>query len=83
MHGSSLYVYASMCSCVCMQRVYMYARVCVGVYAWIELIHICECLLVYARVKFICIRKLFTSVYAFIVNIICIGIDFILVCMGI
>ncbi len=34
----------------------------------------------YACVKFICIRKLFTSVYAFITNIICIGMDFILVC---
>ncbi len=34
----------------------------------------------YACVKFICIRKLFTSVYAFITNIRCIGMDFILVC---
>ncbi len=42
MHGSSLYVYASMYRCVCMQRVYMYVRVFIGVYAWI---------------KFICIRK--------------------------
>ncbi len=33
----------------------------------------------YACVKFICIRKLF-NVYAFITNIICIGMDFILVC---
>ncbi len=34
----------------------------------------------YACVKFICICKLFTSVYAFITNIRCIGMDFILVC---
>ncbi len=42
MHGSSLYVYASMYRCICMQRVYMYVRVFISVYAWI---------------KFICIRK--------------------------
>ncbi len=34
----------------------------------------------YACVKFICMRKIFTIVYAFITNIICIGMDFILVC---
>ncbi len=55
MHGSSLYVYASvyrcvcmdqvyMYRCVCMHRVYMYMRVFIGVYAWIEFICICECL---------------------------------------
>ncbi len=32
MHGSSLYVYASMYRCVCMQRVYMYVRVFLWVY---------------------------------------------------
>ncbi len=42
MHGSSLYVYASMYRCVCMQRVYMYVRVFIGVYAWIKFICICE-----------------------------------------
>ncbi len=42
MHGSSLYVCASMYRCVCMQRVYMYVRVFIGEYAWI---------------KFICIRE--------------------------
>ncbi len=42
MHGSSLYVYASMYRCVCMQRVYMYVRVFIGEYTWI---------------KFICIRE--------------------------
>ncbi len=34
----------------------------------------------YACVKFICMRKLFTIVYAFTTNIICIGMDYILVC---
>ncbi len=38
----------------------------------------CECL--YAWIKFICICKSFTSIYAFITNIRCIGMDFILVC---
>ncbi len=42
MHGSSLYVYASMYRCDCAYRVYMYVRVFIGVYAWI---------------KFICIRE--------------------------
>ncbi len=42
MHGSSLYVYASMYRCVCAHQVYMYVRVFIGVYAWI---------------KFICIRE--------------------------
>ncbi len=32
MHGSSLYVYASMYRCVCIQRVYMYVRVFLWVY---------------------------------------------------
>ncbi len=41
-HGSSLYVYASMYRCVCMQRVYMYVRVFIGVYAWIKFICIHE-----------------------------------------
>ncbi len=63
MHGSSLYVNASvyMCicmdrvymymrvfhMCICMGRVYMYMRVFIGVYAWIEFICICECLYVF------------------------------------
>ncbi len=65
MRASSLYVCASVYRCVCMQRVYMYMRVFIGVFACSE---------------FICICKLFTSVYAFITNIRCIGMDFILVC---
>ncbi len=32
MHGSSLYVYASMYRCVCVQRVYMYVLVLLWVY---------------------------------------------------
>ncbi len=51
--------------CVCMQRVHIY---------------VCVFICVYACVKFICMRKLFTIVCAFITNIICIGMDFILVC---
>ncbi len=42
MHGSSLYVYASMYRCVCRQRVYMYVRVFIGEYALIKFICICE-----------------------------------------
>ncbi len=42
MHGSSLYVYARMYRCVCVQRVYMYVRVFIGVYAWIKFICISE-----------------------------------------
>ncbi len=68
MHGSSLYVCASVYRCICMDQVYMYVRVFIGVYAWI---------------KFICMRKLFTIVCAFITNMICIGMDFILVCTSI
>ncbi len=64
MHGSSLYVCVCVYRCICMDRVYMYKRVFIGVYAWIE---------------FICMRKLFTIVYAFTTNIICIGMDYILV----
>ncbi len=44
MHGSSLYVFASVYRCICMDRVYMYVRVFIGVYAWIEFICMCECL---------------------------------------
>ncbi len=58
MHGSSLYVYASVYMCIWMDRVYMYMRVFIGVYAWIEIyvyasvyrysmdrvLCICECL---------------------------------------
>ncbi len=44
MHGSSLYVYASVYRCICMRQVYMYKRVFIGVYAWIEFICISECL---------------------------------------
>ncbi len=44
MHGSSLYVCASVYRCICMDRVYMYVRVFIGVYAWIEFICMCECL---------------------------------------
>ncbi len=38
MHGSSLYVYASVYRCICMDQVYMYVRVFIGVYAWIKFI---------------------------------------------
>ncbi len=44
MHGSSLYVYASVYRCICMDRVYMNVREFIRVYAWIEFICICECL---------------------------------------
>ncbi len=47
MHGSSLYVCASVYRCICMDQVYMYKRVFIGVYAWIKFICISECLLVY------------------------------------
>ncbi len=40
MHGS-LYVYVSMYRCVCVQRVCMYVRVFIGVYAW-KCICMCE-----------------------------------------
>ncbi len=59
MHGSSLYVYASMYRCVCMHRVYMYVqvfircicmdqvymymRVSIGVSACSEFICMCVC----------------------------------------
>ncbi len=33
MHGSSLYVCASVYRCICMDQVYMYVRVFIGVYA--------------------------------------------------
>ncbi len=54
----------------------MYVCVVVGVYAWIEFICIIKCICMHQ----VYIHKLFTSVYAFITNIRCIGIDFILVC---
>ncbi len=44
MHGSSLYAGASVYKCICMDRVYMYVRVFLGVYARIEFICMCECL---------------------------------------
>lgn len=44
--------------CISMDQVNMYMQVCIGVSAC---------------VKFICIHKLFTRVYAFITNIRCIG----------
>ncbi len=44
MHGSSLYVCVSVYRCVCMDQVYMYVRVFIGVYAWIKFICISECL---------------------------------------
>ncbi len=43
MHGSSLYVCASVYRCICMDQVYMYVRVFIGVYAWIKFICMCEC----------------------------------------
>ncbi len=55
-----------------------YMRVCKG----IQRVYVCACVVVdvYAWIEFICICKLFTSVYAFITSIRCIGMDFILVC---
>ncbi len=44
MHGLSLYVCVSVYRCICTDRVYMYVRVFIGVYAWIEFICMCECL---------------------------------------
>ncbi len=40
-------VYASVYRCICMDRVYLYMRVFICVYAWIEFICICEYLYVY------------------------------------
>ncbi len=42
MHGS-LYVCASVYRCICMDRVYMFVQVFIGVYAW-KFICMCECL---------------------------------------
>ncbi len=42
LRASSLYVCVSVYRCVCMDQVYMYVHVFIGVYAWI---------------KFICIRE--------------------------
>ncbi len=49
MHGSSLYVYASVYRCICMDRVYMYMRVFIGVcmrqvYMYKRVIHKCICI---------------------------------------
>ncbi len=43
MHGSSLYVCVSVYRCICMDQVYMYVRVFIGVYAWIKFICMCVC----------------------------------------
>ncbi len=48
------YVYASMYRCVCMQRVYMYVHVFIGVYAWISLYVYASMYSVSARIEFIC-----------------------------
>ncbi len=54
MHGSSLYVCVSVYRCICMDQVYMYVRVFIGVYAWIKL-YVCGVFIgVYAWIKFIC-----------------------------
>ncbi len=42
LHAVSLYVCASVYRC--MDQVYMYTRVCIGVSACIEFICMCECL---------------------------------------
>ncbi len=49
MHGSSLYECARVYTCICMDRVYMYMRVFIGVYAWIKLyvyasVYMCICM---------------------------------------
>ncbi len=93
MHGSSLYVYASVigvyawieficiCECLyglCMDQVYMYMRVFIGVYAWMSLyvyasvymccmdqvICICECLYVYMHGSSLFVYAMFICVYA-------------------
>ncbi len=62
MHGLSLYVCASVYRCICIDRVYMYVRVFIGVYASV---YRCICtdrvymyvrvfIGVYARIEFIC-----------------------------
>ncbi len=43
MRASSLYVYASMYRCICME-VYMYMRVCIGVSVCSKFVCMCECL---------------------------------------
>ncbi len=43
MRASSLYVCVSVYRCICMDQVYMYVRVFIGVYAWIKF-NVCECL---------------------------------------
>ncbi len=44
LRASSLYVCASVYRCICMDQVYMYTPVCIGVFARIEFICMCECL---------------------------------------
>ncbi len=44
LHAACLYVCASVYRCICMDQVYMYVRVCIGVSARIEFICMCECL---------------------------------------
>ncbi len=44
LHAASLYVCASVYRCICMDQVYMYMRVCIGVSACSEFICMCECL---------------------------------------
>ncbi len=43
MRASSLYVWASVYRCICMDQVYMYMRVCIGVSAYSEFICMCVC----------------------------------------
>ncbi len=64
MHGSSLYVYASVYRCICTDRVYMYMRVFIGVYARIEFICMFECLYVYMHGSSYIYVRMFIGVYA-------------------
>ncbi len=44
LHAAILYVCASVYRCICMDQMYMYTRVCIGVSACSEFICMCECL---------------------------------------
>ncbi len=43
LHAVSLYVCACVYKCICMDQVYMYMRVCIGVSACSEFICMCVC----------------------------------------
>ncbi len=43
LHAAFLYVCASVYRCICMDQVYMYMQVCIGVFACSEFICMCVC----------------------------------------